>query len=89
MEIYLQVFINFKQNNRIRLLLITEFAYNTTKNTSICYLLLELNCKYYSYIFYKKDLDPCSKSKIVEELSFKLQELITVYQQNIYYAQEL
>ena len=48
MEVYLRAFINFKQNDWARLLLIAEFAYNNTKNASTGYMPFELNYGYYS-----------------------------------------
>ena len=66
-----------------------EFAYKNAKNASTGYTYFELNCGYHLWVSYKEDLNPRSKSKSVEELFFELQELITVYQQNLYYAQEL
>ena len=47
-----------------------EFADNNAKNASTRYTLFELNCGYYSCVFYEKDFDLCSKSKTVEEVSF-------------------
>ena len=55
-----------------------EFAYNNVKNTSIGHTFFELNCRYHSGVFYEKDLDPCSKSRIAKELSFKLQKLMMI-----------
>ena len=66
-----------------------EFAYNNAKNASIGHTPFELNCKYYFRVFYKKDLDPCSKSRTAEEQSSELRELMTVWQQNLHHAQEL
>ena len=66
-----------------------EFTYNNTKNTSTGFTLSELNCGYHPRFFYEKDLDPHSKSKTAEELSYKLRELMTVYQQNLHHVQEL
>ena len=65
-----------------------EFVYNNAKNASIGYMLFEVNCEYYLYIFYKEEkiFDFCSKSKPVEELSFELYELMIIYQQNLYYV---
>ena len=37
----------------------------------------------------RKDIDPCSKSKSIDELLAKLQELITVCRKNLHHAQEL
>ena len=66
----------------------TEFAYNNVKNASSGHTFFELNCKYHLWVSYKKDLDPHSKSKIAKELSFELQNLIAICQQNLYHAQE-
>ena len=66
-----------------------EFAYNNAKNASIGHILFELNCGYHLCISYKEDLNLHSKSKIAKELSFELQNLMAVCQQNLYHAQEL
>ena len=66
-----------------------EFAYNNAKNASTGYILFELNSGYHFYVSYKEDLHLRSKSRTVEELSFKLQELMTVCHQNLHHAQEL
>ena len=66
-----------------------EFAYNNAKNASIGHTSFELNGGYYPWVFYKKDLDPCSKSKTAEKLSSELQNLMAVCQQNLYHAQKL
>ena len=66
-----------------------EFAYNNTKNANIGHILFELNCKYHPRVFYKKDLNLRSKSKTAEKLSFKLQNFMTVCQQNLHHAQKL
>ena len=66
-----------------------EFAYNNAKNTSTSHMLFKLNCGYHSQVFYKEDLDLYLKSKTVEKLSFELQNLMAVYQQNLYHTQEL
>ena len=52
-------------------------------------MLFELNCGYHLCIFYKEDLNLRSKSKTAEELFSKLQNVIAVYQQNLYYTQKL
>ena len=58
METYLQVFVNFKQENWARLLLITEFAYNNTKNASTGHTPFKLNYGYHVQILYKKEVNP-------------------------------
>ena len=43
-------------------------AYNYAKNASIAYTSLKLNCNYHPYIFFNKDTDLYSKSKIANKL---------------------
>ena len=78
MEVYLWAFVNFEQNDLAQLLPIAEFIYNNAKNASIDFTPFELNCGYHLRVFYKKDLDLCSKSRIAEKQSSELQELMTV-----------
>ena len=85
-EAYLQAFINFKQNNWARLLLMAEFAYNNAKNASTGYIPFELNCGYHLWVSYGKNLDPRSQSKTAKELSSKLQNLMAACQQNLHHA---
>ena len=89
MEAYLQAFVNFEKNDCIRLLLMAKFAYNNTKNVSTGHTPFELNYGYHLWVSYKKDIDSRSKSKSVDELLAKLQELIPVCRKNLYHAQEL
>ena len=89
MEAYFQAFVNFEQNDWIRLLSMAEFAYNNAKNASTGHIPFELNCGYHLCVSYEENLDPCSKSKTAEELSSKLQNLMAVCQQNLHHAQEL
>ena len=88
METYLQAFVNFEQNDWAQLLPMAEFAYNNAKNASISHTFFELNCRYHPWVSYKKDLDPHSKSKTAEELSFELQNFMAVCQQNFYHVYE-
>ena len=57
-EAYLRIFVNFKQNDWAKLLLIAEFAYNNTKNASISPTPFELNCGYHPWMSYKEDVNP-------------------------------
>ena len=88
-ETYLQAFVNFKQNNWAKLLLMTEFAYNNAKNANIGHTSFKLNCGHYSYVSFDKNINPCPQSKTANKLSTKLLELITIYQENLYHAQKL
>ena len=87
-EAYLWVFVNFKQNNWAQFFLIAEFTYNNAKNASANPTPFELNCRYHFRVFYKKDLDLYLKLKTTKKLFSKLQVLMTICQQNLYYAQE-
>ena len=88
MEAYLWAFINFEQNNWARLLAIAEFAYNNAKNASTSSISFELNCGYHSYVSYKEDVDPHSKSKSADNLSNNLKKLMTVCRENLQHAQD-
>ena len=57
METYLQTFINFEQNNWVKLLPMAKFAYNNAKNTSTSHTFFELNCGYYFCVFFEKNID--------------------------------
>ena len=89
MEAYLRAFVNFKQNDWARLLPMTEFAYNNTKNASTGHTPFELNCGHHPWMLYEKDVNPRSQSKSVDEISAKLKELIIFCQENLYHTQEL
>ena len=66
-----------------------EFAYINAKNTSTSYMSFQLHCRYHPRVSYKENLDPCSKSKSVEELFSELWKLMILCQQNFHHAQEL
>ena len=66
-----------------------EFAYNNAKNASTGFMPFKLNCGYHPQVFYEKDLNPRSKLKTAEELSFELRELMTICEQNLHHAQKL
>lgn len=65
-----------------------QFVYNNVKNATIDCTFFELNYAYHLWVSYKKDIDSYSKSKIPEELSFKLCELMTLYQENLKHGHE-
>lgn len=54
-----------------------KLAYNNTKNASIGNTLFELNCSY-SNILYNEDVDPRSKSNLVDNLLAELTELMII-----------
>ena len=55
---------------------IAKFAYNNIRNASTSYIFFKLNCRYHPYVSYKEDLNLYLKSKTIEKLFFKLQNLI-------------
>ena len=89
MEAYLQAFGNFEQNDWARLLLMAEFAYKNAKNASTGHTSFELNYSYHARMSYKKNVDPCSQSKLADELSAELKELIIVCGKNLHHTQEI
>ena len=60
-----------------------EFAYNNTKNTSTGYTPFELNHGFHTRVSYKEDVDPYSKSRIVDQLATELQTFMFVYKINL------
>lgn len=66
-----------------------EFVYNNVKIVSTGHILFELNCGYYPWILYKKDIDLCFWSKTADKLLAKLWELIIICQENFCYAQKV
>ena len=66
-----------------------KFAYNNAKNASNDHIFFELNYGYHLYVFYKKNINSYSKSKLVKELLSELQEFMSVYCENLYHAQKL
>ena len=59
-EVYLRVFVNFKQNDWARVLPMAEFTYNNARNASTSYTPFELNYGYHLWVLYKEDVDPRS-----------------------------
>ena len=87
METYLRTFVNFKQNDWAKLLLMAEFAYNNAKNASTGYTPFAFNCSYHPYISYEENIDPCSKSKSADDLANNLRKLMIVCWENLQHAQ--
>lgn len=89
LKAYLCAFVNKKQNDWIRLLLMVEFVYNNTKNTNIDHMPFELHCGYYPHIFFKDKVDSHLKSHSTNKLAKQLRELLSIYQQNLLHSQGL
>ena len=89
MEAYLKAFVNFEQDDWVRLLPMAEFVYNNAKNTSTGHMPFELNCGYHLRVFFEGDLNPRSKLKSADKLLKELRELMIVCRENLYHAQKL
>ena len=66
-----------------------EFTYNNAKNVSFGYTPFELNSGYHSWMSYKDNIDSYFKLKSADNLSAELKELMIVYRENLYHAQEI
>ena len=66
-----------------------KFAYNNVKNASTSHTFFEPNYDYHFYVFFEEDTNFRSQSKTTDKLSIKLQELMTVCQENLHHTQEL
>ena len=66
-----------------------KFAYNNTKHATIGYMSFRLNYGYYLRVSYKKDVNSRSKSKIANELTKKLRNLMAACRENLQHAQKL
>ena len=66
-----------------------EFAYNNAKNASISHTPFELNCSFHPRVSYEDDINPCFQSKTANQLTIELQNLISIYRENLGYAQKL
>lgn len=85
MEAYLQVYINYKENNWARLLPGAEFVYNNAKDASMSHISFELNRSYHPRLSYKKDVDSYFKSWSADKIATVLYKLIFVYKDNPQY----
>ncbi len=89
MEVYLRAFVNWEQDDWVRLLPMAEFVYNNAKNASTGHNPFELNCGYQLRVSFKKDVNSHSRSCSANKLAEELRELMEVSCQNLLYAQEL
>ena len=64
----------------------TKFVYNNAKNASTSHISFKFNYNYYLHISYEENIDPCSKSKLADELLSEFQKFMSIYCKNLYYA---
>ena len=65
-----------------------EFAYNNAKNTSTSYTSFKLNCGFHLRVSYKKDVNPHSKLKTIDQLATKLKTFKCLYKENLQHVYE-
>ncbi len=87
-KVNLRAFVNWKQDDWVRLLPIAEFAYNNAKNASTGHTPFKLNYGYHPRVFFEEDVDPRSRSRSANELAKELRKLIEVCCQNLLHEQE-
>lgn len=78
-EVYLYVFVNSEQKNWVKLLLITKFAYNNAKNTSIGHISFKLNYSYHFCGFLEDEINLHLKSCSADIVAKELKDLIFIY----------
>ncbi len=86
MEAYLRAFVNWEQDDWVRLLPMAKFTYNNAKNTSTGHTLFELNCDYHPRVSFKEDVDPRLRSRSTNKLAEELRELIEVCYQKFFHT---
>lgn len=64
-------------------------AYNNIKNANIDYISFGLNYSYYLWVLFKNKTNFYLKFYFVDKQTKKLKDLMSIYQQNRFHAQEL
>ena len=77
-EKYLQAFVNFEQNNCVKLLPIAKFAFNNTLNTNNGYN-PHAKPRYHLWVFNEESTNLRFKSQIANKLSAKLKKLMIIF----------
>lgn len=66
-----------------------KFAYNNAKNTSISHTSFKYNCNYHPRNFFEDQANLYSKFYSAKQLAKKLQDPMSICQQNLLYAHQL
>lgn len=75
---YLCVFVNREQNDRARLVSMTEITYNNTKDISTGYTIVDLNCSYHRCVFFENEVNFYSRSSSANKLIKELRKLMSI-----------
>ena len=60
-----------------------EFTYNNAEHASTGYMPFKFNYSYHPRVSYKEDVGPRSRSKVVDELTEELKNLMATYRENL------
>ena len=88
MKQYFRTFVNFEQNNWIKLLFMTKFVYNNNKHAFIQMSSFEIMQKYISKMSFENFANFKIKSKSVNEHVRYLTKLLNVFKINLVHAQK-
>ena len=88
MKQYFKFFVNFEQNDWMKLLSMTEFVYNNNKHAFTQMSSFETMQEYTSKMFFEKSANFKIKSKFVKKHVEKLIELMKILKINLIYAQK-
>lgn len=89
MKVYLQVFVNYIQDNWSRLIPIVKFFYNNPKNNIINHTSFKLNYYYHPRTSYEKNVDPHLQSKFANKIVIVVRDQIMICKNNLKQTQEL
>lgn len=79
LKVYFETFVNKKQNNKVKLLSMSKFAYNNIENTIIGHTFFNLNYKYNICVFFDDKIYLSSKYYLVDKLARELKKSTIVY----------
>ena len=88
MKQYFKFFVNFEQNDWMKLLSMIEFVYNNSKHTFTQMSFFETMQKYTSRMFFEKFANFKTKSKFVKKHVEELIELMKILKVNLVHAQK-
>lgn len=87
-NIYIQNFVNFKDNSEARLLLILVLEYKNDNYINNSNITFKLNCTYHICILFEKNTNFCFNLITLNKLGIKLQEFFIIYYKNLYNAKK-
>ena len=88
MKQYFRVFVNFEQNNWVKLLSMTEFAYNNSRHAFTKMSSFEVMQRYTSRMFFEESINFKITSKSIKKHVEKLIELIKILKTNLTHVQK-